>query len=121
MSFPPGTLDADFRRSVRAFYGEHLGWVEIDRLELPDRLTMSAGGGTYINLRERDDAMVCHGYEHLGVTVRSAEEADRLHEALSASSVDVELSEMHRGDDGFRSFRFRHLFPMAVEVQYFPD
>ena len=120
MSFPEGTLTGEFRAEVRRFYGAHLGWAEIDRLELPDRMTMAAGGATYVNLRERADAMVCHGYEHLGVTVRSAAEADSLWEALAASDRDVELGEMNRGDDGFRSFRFRYLFPMAVEVQYFP-
>lgn len=121
MSFPQGTLSDDFRTEVRRFYGDLLGWEEIDRLELPDRMTMAAGGSTYVNLRERADAMVCHGYEHLGVTVRSAVEADALYERLDTDSRQLELGEMNRGDDGFRSFRFRYLFPMAVEVQYFPD
>jgi len=120
LSFPAGTLSDEFRGQVRTFYGELLGWTEIDDLKLPDRMTMATGGGTYVNLRERDDAMVCHGYEHLGVTVRSAADAEAIYAALDASDSDLELGDMNRGDDGFRSFRFRHLFPMAVEIQYVP-
>ena len=120
MSFPPGTLTDEFRAEVRRFYGDLFGWEEIDELELPDRQTMATGGGTYVNLRERDDAMVCHGYEHLGVTVRSADDADAVYALLEASDRDIELGPRTVGDDGFRSFRFRYLFPLAVEVQYFP-
>jgi hypothetical protein len=120
MSFPAGALSTAFRDEVRRFYGELLGRTEIDELELPDPMTLAAGGGTYVNLRERAEAMVCHGDEHLGVTVRSAEDADGLWSALAELGHDVELSELDRGADGFRSFRFRHLLPMAVEVQFFP-
>jgi hypothetical protein len=120
MSFPVGTLTEEFRAEVRRFYGEHLGWSEIDGLELPDRMTMAVGGSTYVNLRERADAMVCHGYEHLGVTVRSAADAEELWRSLAASDHEVELGDINRGDDGFVSFRFCYLFPMAVEVQFFP-
>ncbi len=107
VSFPPGTLTDDFRGDVADFYGSLLGWEEIDRLRLADRMTLSAGGGTYVNLRERDEAMTCTGYEHIGATVATSGVADEIHAELAATDLDVELGEMTRGDDGFRSFRFR--------------
>jgi hypothetical protein len=64
--------------------------------------------------------MVCSGYEHFGIVVESAEEAERLWKQLDSDPRDVLLEPLSSGDDGFRSFRFRYLLPLAVEVQYFP-
>ena len=120
MSVPPGTLSDDWRRDVLGFYGDLFGWQELDELRLDDRLTIGVGGGCYVNIRERNDPMVVSGYEHLGVVVRSAEDADAVWARLDGLDADVELSELKRGDDGFRSFKFRHLLPLAVEVHFFP-
>ena len=65
--------------------------------------------------------MVCHGYEHLGITLESADDTDALWNDLRADSRDLEVSEPEKGDDGFRVFRFRYLLPMTVEVQYLPS
>jgi len=120
MSFAPGTLTEPFRSEVREFYGDLLDWTEIEELRLTDRMTLATGRGTYLNLRERDEVMVCHGYEHVGVTVRSPEDAEQIHTMLEALDIDVELGELNRGDDGYRSFRFRHLLPLAIEIQFIP-
>jgi hypothetical protein len=39
---------------------------------------------------------------------------------LDRDPRDVHLEPFMTGDDGYRSFRFRYLLPLAVEVQYLP-
>ena len=120
VSVRAGTLTDDFRAELLGFYGQHCGWTEMESLRLPDRLTLSVGAGNYVNVRERDDVMVTHGYEHFGLLVTSSEAAERLWAALDEENRDVNLEPLKTGDDGYRSFRFRYLLPLAVEVQFFP-
>jgi hypothetical protein len=122
MSIPPGALTADFRAEVPRFYGDLLGWREMEALRLPDRLTISIGDASYLNVRERAEAMVCHGYEHFGVGVDSQEELMRIWGQLASEPRDVALEPgLGTNGDGATSFRFRYLLPMAVEIQYLPD
>ena len=120
MSVPTGTLTDEFRAELRDFYGRLLGWTELEDLALPDRMTFGVGGGTYVNIRERDDVMQTHGYEHFGIVMKSAEDADECYCTLEAESRAVNLEPKKIGADGYRVFRFRYLLPLAVEVQYFP-
>jgi hypothetical protein len=120
MSVAEGTLTDDFRNELLEFYGALLAWREIESLRLPDRLTVSVGGHSYVNIRERPVAMVCTGYEHFGIVVASSEEADRLWTVLDRDPRDVGLEPLASGEDGYRSFRFRYLLPLSVEVQFFP-
>lgn len=63
--------------------------------------------------------MIAGAYEHFGVLVRSAEEVHQLRaeaEALGAIPGAVE-----EPVDGHPTFRLRHLLPMAIEVQFFPN
>ncbi len=76
VSVAPGTLNDAYRAEVLAFYGDHFGWREIDELRLPYRLTLAVGNHCYVNVRERPEAMVCHGYEHFGLLVPSADAAE---------------------------------------------
>jgi hypothetical protein len=64
--------------------------------------------------------MACFGYEHFGIVVASTEEAERMWDLLDRDARDVNLEPLGKGDDGYRSFRFRYLLPLAVEVQFFP-
>jgi hypothetical protein len=120
MSVPVGTLTDSFRADVLSFYGEHFGWTEIESLRLPDRLTMAVGKGGYVNVRERAEPMVCEGYEHFGLLLRSTEDVEEAWTALEADRREVRVEPLDRGDDGYRSFRFRYLLPLTVEVQFFP-
>ena len=119
MSVPEGTLTDDYRATLLDFYGRLLGWREMESLRLPDRLTVAVGSSSYINIRERPDSMVSHGYEHFGVFVRTSEEFQRLWADLANEQIDVELEPLSTNDNGEGSFRFRYLLPMAVEVQYY--
>lgn len=121
MSVADGTLTPSFREEVVDFYGRHFGWTEIEWLRRPDRLTLSVGGGDYVNVRERPEPMTCSGYEHVGVLLASPESVEDAWSALSHEADDVHLEELERGDGGYRSFRFRHLLPLTIEIQHLPE
>jgi hypothetical protein len=119
MSVPEGTLTDDYRARLLGFYGRLLGWREMESLRRPDRLTIAVGRSSYINVRERPDSMVTHGYEHFGVLVRTAEDLRGLWADLANEEEDLQLEPLSASDDGQGSFRFRYLLPMAVEVQFY--
>jgi hypothetical protein len=120
MSVPPGTLTDGYRSELLGLYGRLFGWSEIESLRLPDRLTVSVGQHSYLNVRERSHPMVCSGYEHFGIVVTSTEEAERIWNVLDRDPRHVNLEALSTGDDGYRSFRFRYLLPLTVEVQFIP-
>ena len=89
MSVPEGTLTDEYRTRLLEFYGRLLGWSEMEDLRQPDRLSLWVGR-SYINIRERPDPMVTHGYEHFGVLVASADGLRELWAQLDAEDDDVE-------------------------------
>lgn len=119
MSVPEGTLTDDYRGQVLEFYGRLLGWRELESLRRPDRLTITVGPTTYINLREQARSIEPDGYEHFGVLVDSPEALQQVWDDLADEPVDVGLEPLEPNDKGEGTFRFRHLLPMAVEVQYY--
>ncbi|MEY2434949.1 MAG: hypothetical protein QOC92_4674 [Acidimicrobiaceae bacterium] len=120
MGVPPGALSDEFRAEVQEFYGRLFGWTEIESLRLVDRLTLAIGGRCYVNLREIPDSMTTAGYEHFGVLVESVDELERVWNELDALDHSVDLTPIGGADGGVRTFRFRHLLPLSVEVQFFP-
>jgi hypothetical protein len=120
MSVPPGTLTDGFCAAVLGFYGPLLEWVEVEALRAPDQFTLHVGKRCFLNLRERTDPMTYHGYEHVGMLVESAEIAEALWKQLDCDALDIELEPMERSPGGARTFRFHHLLPMAIEVQFIP-
>src|SRR4051812_1552877 len=120
MSVPLGTLTDDHRATLKVFYGGLLGWREIEALRLPDRLTFDVGRSCYVNIRERPEPMVTAGYELFGIVLASAAEVEDLWNHIDAEGAEV-LEPVTTGNDGYKSFFFRHLLPLAVEVQFFPS
>jgi catechol-2,3-dioxygenase len=112
MSVPAGTLTDAYRAEVLAFYGEVFGWREMDKFRRDDRLTIGVARGAYINLRERADYATI-SYEHFGVLVESTEALDAVRDDLTQRGIAVEDSPESE------LIRFKHLLPMAIEVQYF--
>ena len=119
MSVPPGTLTDDFRARVLAFYGRLLGWREMEALRRPDRLTIMVGSTSYINLREQARSIDADCYEHFGVLVGSPEELQRVWDELANDTTGVQVEPFSPSDKGEGTFSFRHLLPMAVEVQFY--
>ena len=118
MSVAVGTLTPDFRADLLEFYSTLFGWQELSNLSTSDRLTIAIGRGAYINIREHEQPMVPGSYEHFGVLVRSAEEVHRLHTEVEA--LGAKAGAIQEAVEGHPTFRFQHLLPMAVEVQFFP-
>lgn len=118
MSVAVGTLTPSFRADVLDFYSKLFGWQELSNVSTSDRLTIAVGRDAYINIREHEPPMVPGAYEHFGVSVRSAEEVHRLHTEVGA--LGVTASAIQEPVDGHPTFRFQHLLPMAIEVQFFP-
>jgi catechol-2,3-dioxygenase len=118
MSVPDGTLTDDYRTALLEFYGRTLGWREMESFRRPDRITIAVGASSYINLRERPDSMVTHGYEHIGILVESAEKLSQLWSALANEQFEINLEPLTANERGEGSFRFQYLLPMAVEVQF---
>ena len=81
-------------------------------------MTIAIGPGCYINIREHEDHQDL-SYEHFGVLVDSADEVRRLWDEVHRAGVSLEPLESP--PKGQPSFRFRHLLPMAIEVQHFSD
>jgi hypothetical protein len=119
MSVPEGTLTDEYRTRLLEFYGRVLGWREMEELRRPDRLTVGVGRFSYINIRERSDSMVTHGYDHFGVLLRSADDLQQLWDDLAKEQEDVQLEPLSPNERGEGSFRFRFMLPMAVEAQFF--
>ena len=118
MSVPVGMLTPDFRSALLAFYADAFGWRELRTLSTADRLTISIGPGTYINVREHERSMAVDAYEHFGVLVGSPAEVHELHDLVRRLGAHPEPVE--EPVEGHPTFRFRHLLPMAIEVQFVP-
>jgi catechol-2,3-dioxygenase len=118
MSVPEGTLTDDYRSALLGFYGRTLGWREMESFRRPDRITIAVGASSYINLRERPDSMVTHGYEHIGILVESAAKLSQIWSELASEPIEIHLEPFTPNERGEGSFRFRYLLPMAVEVQF---
>ena len=118
MSVPVGTLTPEFRTQLLAFYGGVFGWRELEALSNAERMTIAVGAGAYLNVREHAQPLPVPAYEHFGVLVGSADDVHELHdevERLGAAPDPVE-----EPVDGHPTFRFEHLLPMAIEVQFIP-
>ena len=120
ISVPTGTLTPQWRSAFLDLYGGVFGWTEIDNGARPDRLTVATGGACYINIRERQEPMRCTDYEHFGMVVESSDDVDSLWARLAASAPDIELEEIDRRSSGVSAFKFRHMLPMTMEIQYLP-
>ena len=120
MSVPTGTLTDDYRASVLGFFGRHFGWTELTSLRLPDRMTIRVGGGSYLNIREREHAAAYSGYEHFGLALATPEAVEAAREAIEADPCGASVEPLERGPNGYRQFRLAYLLPMTVEVQHLP-
>jgi hypothetical protein len=121
VSVPARSLTRDYRSKVIDFYDRYLGWSEIDWLRRDDRLTLAICDQAYLNVRELDTPMTCGEYEHIGVLLGSSDDVEATWRRIQRHDTDVHLGQLERGAGAYRAFRFQHLLPIAVEVQYLPS
>jgi len=117
MSVRVGTLTAERRSEILAFYGAAFGWREMDGISNDERLAMWIGPSSYINVRERSDHAEL-SYEHFGVSVSTAEAVRELWERVTELGAHPEPL---KAEGSVPMFKFQHLLPMAIEVQYIPS
>jgi hypothetical protein len=118
MSVPIGTLTTEFRTTILDFYGELFGWREMDGVSNDERLTIWTGGGSYINVRERETPAAME-YEHFGVAVESLDVLIAI--AEQARALGAEVAPLPEDLSGVVTLKLRHLLPMAIEVQNLPQ
>lgn len=117
MSVPVGSLTPERRAEILAFYSDAFGWRDMQGVSNDDRLAMWIGPGSYVNLRERADHAEL-SYEHFGVLVESADAVRELWARVTELGATPEP--LNR-EAGVPMFKFQHLLPMAIEVQYLPN
>lgn len=117
MSVPIGSLTRERRAEILGFYGEAFGWREMEGVSNAERLAMWIGPSSYINVREREESVEL-SYEHFGVSVRTPEAVQALWDRLT--DLGAQPGPLN-ADATMPMFKFRHLLPMAIEVQYLPS
>lgn len=119
MSVQIGSLTPERRSALLSFYSCLFGWRELVSLSTPARLTIATGPGSYINVREHERPMAIDTYEHFGVLVSSAEVVHELH--AEVDRLGATPGPLEEPAEGHPTFRFQHLLPMAIEVQFIPS
>ena len=126
LTFPLGSLSADFRRDVDSFYCDILGWSAVDtdvpgvgncHILLPD-------DGQFLLLAEADTHIDSPGWDHLGLLQDDRSEVDRLLEEcqrFADKDERMRLKEFERdlvtGPVTTHAFYFRFLLPLWFDVQ----
>jgi hypothetical protein len=126
LTLPPGTLTAEHRRDIDAFFCDVVGWSSVDtevpgvgscHILLPDQ-------GQFILLAEQETHLQSPGWDHLGLLQESRDEVDRLLEECKrfADKDDrMRVQEFPRdlvtGPVTTHAFYFRYLLPLWFDVQ----
>lgn len=125
ITVPRTLFDAQPHRRLLTFYEGVFGWSENRGLTIPgERLVLRSPTITqFLTIRASDEPMKTSGYEHLGITVPSAEAARELYDRASRwaqREEGVELGELSvRYSGRVHTFRVQYMLPLAIEVQFF--
>jgi hypothetical protein len=126
LTLAPGTLTAELRRDIDAFYCDVLGWASVDtevpgvgpcHILLPDE-------GQFLLLAEQSDHLHSPGWDHLGLLQESRDEVDRLlGECRRFAEKDDRMriqefpKDLVTGPVTTHAFYFRYLLPIWFDVQ----
>ena len=126
LTFPRGTLTAEFRADVDAFYGSVFGWRSIDTPVMGQSchlLMLDDHVGQFLLLAESDTPLQSPGYDHLGLLQETREEVDSILAAcLAYQSKDDRLRVKQYADDPtanmtVHAFYVKYLLPIWFDVQ----
>ena len=126
MSLPADQLDLDGRRDICRFFGDVLGFEELDVMtEDRRRLVLSCvHWDQFIFLVAEDDPMRCPRMDHFGMSVGTLDELVNLEkriEAFRAGDDRVDLINLSVDDQGvvkIHSVYVKYILPMMCEFQY---
>ena len=124
LTFPPGTLDAEFRRDVAGFYGELFGW-ESSNVDIVGQNCqfLRVDDGQFLLLAEYERPMQAPGYDHLGLLCGTrAEVDDLLGKAKAYRERDdrvriKEYEDLVTGNVTVHAFYVKYLLPIYFDVQ----
>lgn len=124
LTFPLGTLTAEFRSDVADFYGEVFGWRanDVDILN-QSGLHLRVDDCQFILLIEHREPMNRPAYDHLGLLLDARHDVDDLLAACRRRAADDERVEIKTYDDlvmptlTVHAFYVRYLLPIHFDVQ----
>lgn len=124
LTFAPGTLDAQLRKDVGAFYGEMFGWSAMD-VEVVGQKAYYLGvdEGQFILLAESPKPIQSPGYDHLGLLFETRAEVDQLLERAKeyrerdGRVLIKEYEDLVTGPVTVHAFYVKYLLPIFFDVQ----
>jgi hypothetical protein len=124
LTFPPGILDASFRKEVAAFYGDLFGWQSSDvEVVGQDCQYLRVDDGQFLLLAESERPMQSPGYDHLGLLCETRAEVDDLIARAKAyrdrdDRVQVkEYEDLKTPNLTVHAFYVKYLLPIWFDVQ----
>jgi hypothetical protein len=125
LTFAPGTLNAEFRSDLEAFYGSVFGW-ELRNVELLGQtcLLMRPDEGQFILLAEHERHISSPGYDHVGLLQSSRAEVDALAGVCQQWADKDDRVKLKIYDDLVTSnvtthaFYVKYLLPLYFDVQH---
>lgn len=124
LTVPRGTLDAERRADLTAFYGGVLGWQTMD-VEIVGGLQflMRPDDGQFILVAEHDKPLDAPGYDHLGLLCDTREEVDEILEQCRRWQEKDDRMRLKVYDDlvtgnvVVHAFYLKYLLPIWFDVQ----
>jgi hypothetical protein len=124
LTVPRGTLDAEMRADLTAFYGGVLGWQTMD-VEIVGGLQflMRPDEGQFILVAEHDKPLSAPGYDHLGLLCDTREDVDEILEQCKQwQQKDDRLrlkvyDDLVTGNVVVHAFYVKYLLPIWFDVQ----
>ena len=124
LTFAPGTLDAELRADIDAFYGDVFGIAgkDIDLLGQQCHF-LRVDDGQFILLAESPKSMSSPGYDHLGLLMDTRAEVDEALEKIKRhqekdSRVQLKLyDDLDTPGSVVHAFYVKYLLPIWFDVQ----
>jgi hypothetical protein len=124
LTVPRGTLDADMRADLTAFYGDVLGWQTMDvQIVGGNQFLMRPDDGQFILVAEHDRPLQAPGYDHLGLLCDSRADVDELLEQCQRWQEKDDRLRLKVYDDldtpnlVVHAFYVKYLLPIWFDVQ----
>jgi hypothetical protein len=124
LTVPRGTLDAEMRADLTAFYGDVLGWQTSDvEIVGGTQFLMRPDDGQFILVAEHDRPLQAPGYDHLGLLCDTREEVDDILEQCRRWQEKDDRMRLKVYDDlemstvVVHAFYVKYLLPIWFDVQ----
>lgn len=124
LTVAPGTLDDTFRKEIRGFYGDVMGWMVSDVEILGGlQVLLRPDEGQFILVAESPKFLRSPGYDHLGLLCDDRASVDLVLGDCEAFQANDDRMLIKRYDDlvtgstTVHAFYFKFLLPIWFDVQ----